>query len=140
MDSIALSTRGSLRGGSWRTRILADAARLKLSTPTPKIRIPITKRNAFAYKQARLRDAALSWCHHNCGTEFSIGSPGSRTAIPGIAMHLVKTYGEIFEQPNGEDDGNCMEAAIMNSVDIALGQKDAKALRAYVAKEIPHLL
>lgn len=44
---------------------------------------------------------------------------------PKFHEHLVREYGEVFAQLNDGSDGNCIEAVIIDAVDVALRRAHA---------------
>lgn len=71
---------------------------------------------------------------------LSVGGPQSRSSIPGVSQSFVPEYGQFLEQKYGKNDGNCMEAAIINAIELVLGREHALQLRAYVDQYMPHLV
>ena len=136
-DSLRLSTRGSRRGGNWNSRPVSDKSQNLNLNAVPRINIPGKKRNNHAWKQDKLRHAALRWLYQHRGVALSVGGPGAQGDIDGVEKYLIKDQGTVFVQ---EEDGNCLGAAIFNALDIVRGRDVATSMREYFEKANPHFL
>ena len=103
----------------------------------PRINIPGKKRNNHAWKQDKLRHAALTWLYEHRGVTLSVGVPGALGDIDRVERYLIEDQGTVFVQ---EEDGNCLGAAIVNVLDIVRGRHVATSMREYFEKENPYFL
>lgn len=135
-DTIVLSTRGCNKGGNWRSRPLTQLARGVTVTDTPRVNIPANKRNNRAFKQRKLRILALAWCMENKGFALTVGGPGARGVISNVSAYQITSFGSVYAQ---KAEGNCMESALVNAVDIVFGREIAQKVQDHFKEELPHI-